>query len=188
MSVARWNEWQCTQSVLYLVLNKLRITVKKKEKQNKTKQTHEQKDKKWEPTFLEDYHYLAKFMRTLPPKSMRHIWEYSVNIKTGSGKEALAETQTEQQIAALLKTCVGAYIKVMCVVQRVHNNFHCFLYFLFFDCIYFFFFVPFVLLCFVYKKAQAKQIDKYTVLRHNKGSTVCKSRIPNSEPCGKMDL
>lgn len=56
---------------------------------------------------------LARFLRTLPPKSKQHIWEHGVKIKTPDGKkEVCSSTRDKEQINRLLCDCVIVYVKV----------------------------------------------------------------------------
>lgn len=57
---------------------------------------------------------LARFLRTLPPKSKQHIWEHGVKIKTADGKKQVcAATENKDQINRLLCDCVIVYIKYL---------------------------------------------------------------------------
>jgi len=56
---------------------------------------------------------LARFLRTLPPKSKQHIWEHGVKIKTADGKKVCDSTETKDQINRLLCDCVIVYIKYL---------------------------------------------------------------------------
>lgn len=56
---------------------------------------------------------LARFLRTLPPKSKQHIWEHGVKIKTPDGKKVCAATENKDQINRLLCDCVIVYIKYL---------------------------------------------------------------------------
>ena len=57
---------------------------------------------------------LARFLRTLPPKSKQHIWEHGVKIKLQDGKKQVCNsTQDKDQINRLLCDCVIVYVKVM---------------------------------------------------------------------------
>jgi len=56
---------------------------------------------------------LARFLRTLPPKSKQHIWEHGVKIKTADGKKVCDSTQNKDQINRLLCDCVIVYIKYL---------------------------------------------------------------------------
>merc|ERR1712154_243824 len=54
---------------------------------------------------------LARFIRTLPPKSKQHIWEHGVKIKTADGKKVVCdETRDKDQINRLLCDCVIVYV------------------------------------------------------------------------------
>ena len=56
---------------------------------------------------------LARFLRTLPPKSKQHIWEHGVKNKTPDGKKVVCDsTQNKDQINRLLCDCVIVYVKV----------------------------------------------------------------------------
>jgi len=56
---------------------------------------------------------LARFLRTLPPKSKQHIWEHGVKIKTPDGKKVCDATENKDQINRLLCDCVIVYIKYL---------------------------------------------------------------------------
>jgi hypothetical protein len=57
---------------------------------------------------------LARFLRTLPPKSKQHIWEHGVKIKTPDGqKQVCSATQDKEQIIKLLCDCVIVYVKYL---------------------------------------------------------------------------
>ena len=56
---------------------------------------------------------LARFLRTLPPKSKQHIWEHGVKIKLPDGKKQVCDqTRDKDQINRLLCDCVIVYVKV----------------------------------------------------------------------------
>eukprot|EP01083_Nonionella_stella_P088511 246737_1 len=56
---------------------------------------------------------LARFLRTLPPKSKQHIWEHGVKIKTPEGKKVCDQTKDKDQINRLLCDCVIVYVKYL---------------------------------------------------------------------------
>eukprot|EP01083_Nonionella_stella_P161859 530640_1 len=57
---------------------------------------------------------LARFLRTLPPKSKQHIWEHGVKIKTPDGKKQVCDkTKDKDQINRLLCDCVIVYVKYL---------------------------------------------------------------------------
>jgi len=57
---------------------------------------------------------LARFLRTLPPKSKQHIWEHGVKIKTPDGKKQVCDsTRDKDQINRLLCDCVIVYVKYL---------------------------------------------------------------------------
>eukprot|EP01084_Bolivina_argentea_P246930 413159_1 len=57
---------------------------------------------------------LARFLRTLPPKSKQHIWEHGVKIKLPDGKKQVCDTTKDKdQINRLLCDCVIVYVKYL---------------------------------------------------------------------------
>eukprot|EP01083_Nonionella_stella_P088510 246736_1 len=56
---------------------------------------------------------LARFLRTLPPKSKRHIWEHGIRIKTADGRKVCEQTKNKEQINTLLCDCVIVYVKYL---------------------------------------------------------------------------
>ena len=59
----------------------------------------------------------AQFLSTLPPKSMGHIWEHGVRIKTpdGNWKRVCDTTECMKHIQRLLGDIVSVYVKVRCL-------------------------------------------------------------------------
>mmetsp|Transcript_38525 Transcript_38525/g.63143 ORF Transcript_38525/g.63143 Transcript_38525/m.63143 type:complete len:184 (+) Transcript_38525:36-587(+) len=57
---------------------------------------------------------LARFLRTLPPKSKQHIWEHGVKVKAQDGKKTVCETtRSKDQINRLMCDCVIVYVKYL---------------------------------------------------------------------------
>jgi len=55
---------------------------------------------------------LAKFIKSLPPNSKKHIWAHAVRVKNDDGSKVLVDkTQNESQICRLLSDCVIVYVK-----------------------------------------------------------------------------
>jgi len=58
---------------------------------------------------------LAKFMKSLPPKSKKHIWEHAVTEKDKKDKtrKVFDKASTQEQITRLLCDCVIVYVKYL---------------------------------------------------------------------------
>ena len=57
---------------------------------------------------------LARFMRTLPPKSKQHIWEHALRYQNDAGQRQIYdETQNEKQINKLMCDWIIVYIKYL---------------------------------------------------------------------------
>ena len=87
------------------------------------------------------YEDLSRFLKTLPPRSKRHIWEHAVRIRTPDGKRVCDSTQSRRHINRLLCDLVIVYIKYLDrdrkplpsatvrphkepVAQFIHLNYH----------------------------------------------------------------
>ena len=61
-------------------------------------------------TFFQD---LARFIRSLPPKSKQHIWNHAMKIRTSEGKKIITDkTMNKNQINKLLCDNMIVYVKV----------------------------------------------------------------------------
>ena len=65
---------------------------------------------------------LARFFRSLPPKSKEVIWKHAIKIKTPEGKLKVSDlTEDKKQINKLLCDCVIIYSKVCIIYVYTHN-------------------------------------------------------------------
>ena len=73
-------------------------------------------------SFLQD---LSFFIRTLPAKSKKHIWEHAVRKRGADGKRRILDsTSNQEQINKLLCDNVIVYVKVKPLYIHIPSIFH----------------------------------------------------------------